>query len=274
MKPSLTAIIIAKNEEEMIANCIETVRWCDEILVINNDSSDATVGIAHRLGARVVTLPGSFADLRNEGLKRIKTDWVLYIDADERVTPSLAEEIKQEIEHSSAVAFALTRTNILYGHHMKHGGWQNDSVVRLFKKEALKGWRGLVHEEAVLESSSDQEIKVLHHPLIHFTHRNLISGLLKTAQWTPIEAKLLHEAGTPPVTLLTLLRKGGMELWRRVVMQGGYKDGLAGWIEALVQAMNRMLVYMQLWELQQKPSLQEQYSRHEQAIVKLWKQQS
>ncbi|HYD35341.1 MAG TPA: glycosyltransferase family 2 protein [Vitreimonas sp.] len=267
MTPSLTAIVIARNEESMIANCLETLRWCDEIIVINNDSSDATVSIAHRSGARVITLSGGFAELRTEGLKRAKTDWLLYIDADERVTPALAAEIRETIGMPAHPAYAIGRTNVLYGQHMQHGGWNQDQVVRLFNRATLQGWDGEIHEHAVVTGSTGE----LQQSLIHFTHRDVISGLKKTIEWTPIEATLLANSKIPPVTLWTLLRKGGMEVFRRAIREKGYKDGLAGWIEALIQGMNRMLVYIQVWELQQKPSLSEQYQHHETAIARLWK---
>lgn len=271
MSASIAAIIIAKNEEEMIANCIETVRWCDEVLVVNNDSSDATVGIAHRAGVKVITATGTFAELRNEGLSKCTTDWVFYIDADERVTPALATEIKAIIQSDSPLtSYLIGRQNMLYGSHLQHGGWENDQVVRLFKRTDLKTWAGSVHEHA--EVSGEQGL--LHESLVHLTHRSVISGLEKTIEWTPIEAELLFAAHTAPVTLMTLLRKGFMEVWRRAIVKQGYKDGLVGWIEALVQGMNRMLVYMQVWEKQQKPSLPERYQQYEKAIHQLWKQES
>lgn len=271
MSASITAIIIAKNEEAMIANCIETLRWCDDVLVINNNSSDATVGIAHRAGVKVITIDGTFAELRNEGLAKTKTDWILYVDADERVTPALANEIKSVIASDTPfTSYLLNRQNILYGSHLQHGGWDQDRVVRLFKRTNLKTWVGEVHEHAEVSGEEGS----LQESLIHFTHRSIIDGLEKTIEWTPIEAELLYKAQTSPVTLGTLLRKGGMEVWRRAILKGGYKDGLVGWVEALVQGMNRMLVYMQVWEKQQKPSLPDRYQQYEKAIHALWKQES
>ncbi len=268
MTPTLSAVVIAKNEEAMIANCLDTLRWCDEILVINNDSTDATVEIARQGGARVITAVGTFAELRTEALKHAKTDWLLYIDADERVTPTLAQEIKIVLETADHAAYAINRTNVLYGQHLQHGGWEDDWVVRLFDRTKLKHWAGDVHEHAVVEGSEGK----LQEKLIHFTHRSIVSGLLKTAEWTPIEAQLLAASSkTPKITLGLILRKTLMETFRRGIQRQGYKDGLVGWIETLVQAMNRMLVYMQVWELQQKPSLPDKYHQYERSLVELWK---
>jgi len=269
MKPTIAAIVIAKNEAEMIANCLETLKWCDEIIVIDHDSEDTTPEIAKRLGARVIAASGDFSAVRNEGLRVCKSDWLLYVDADERVIPILAKEIQTVIAETTTAAFALNRSNILYGHILKHGGWDQDLVVRLFKRSNLIKWEGVIHEHAVIEGN----VASLDTQLLHLTHRNVVQGLLKTAEWTPLEAKLLHEAGAPNVQLRTLLRKGFMEMLRRGILKKGYQDGLAGWVEVLVQAMNRVLVYIQVWELQQKPSLPDRYQKYEETVAELWKRE-
>lgn len=269
-QPTIAAIVLTKNEAGMIANCLETLRWCSEILVIDHNSTDTTTEIASRQGAKVVKAEGSFAHRRNEALKRCKADWLLYIDADERVTPDLAQEIMHAVTDGTDTAYAICRSNILYGRVFEHGGWQDDWVVRLFKREKLQKWAGEVHEHAEVEGKTGR----LRSLLVHLTHRDVVSSLQKSVEWTPIEARLLFEAGAPKVTARTLFRKTTMELFRRVVRKGAYQDGMAGWVEAWTQAMNRLLVYMQLWQLQQKPSLPERYQRFEHSIAELWKHQS
>lgn len=269
--PTISAVVLARNEADNIANCIETLKWCDQILVIDNESSDTTAEIAERSGARVATKAGTFAELRNEALKKAKTDWLLYVDADERVTPALAKDIQRVMASDAVqVAYAVNRANVLYGEVFHHGGWETDWVVRLFKREALKEWQGDVHEHAEVDGTEGR----LKEQLVHFTHRGVIPSLLKSVEWTPIEARLLYEAGVPPVTGRTLIRKGVMEVIRRMFTKKGYQDGTVGWIEGLTQAINRVLVYMQVWELQQKPSVTEKYQEYEESIAKLWKKNS
>ncbi len=269
--PSITGVIVAKNEAETIVNSIETLRWCDDILVIDSGSTDETAAVAEATGVRVVGFSHpSMAKIRNEALKRIKTDWLFYLDADERVTPVLAREVMVNLETSTASALRLKRQNVHYGRVFRHGGWQDDYVTRVFKKADFQKWYGKIHESPKFLG----ELITLNSPLIHLTHRNTVDGLKKTISWTPIEAELLYKSGAQPVKLLTLLRKGGLEFIRRGIFKQGYRDGLAGWIEALVQGMNRMLVYIQLWELQQQPSLPETYQKIEQEIAKLWQQKS
>jgi len=265
--PSITAIIIARNEAEMIVNCINTLSWCDEILVVDSASSDETAKLAENTGVRVVSFyHRSMAKTRNEALKKIKTDWAIYIDADERVTPILAKEIMVQLETSSAVALSMPRQNIHYGKIMQHGGWDQDPVTRVFNKNKFQEWYGDIHESPKFNG---EEIR-LKSPLIHLTHRNTLDGLKKTISWTPIEADLLAKAKVKPVNIVTILRKGVMEFIRRGVFKQGYKDGVEGWIESIVQGINRMLVYIQLWERQRKPSLENSYQQIEQQISKMW----
>ena len=267
-RPSITAVIIAKDEAKMIINCIDTLNWCDEVLVVDCASSDDTAKLAETAGVRVVGFSHkSMAKTRNEALKMDKTDWVLYVDADERIAPTLAKEILVQLETSNAVALKFPRQNVHYGRIMLHGGWNQDYVTRAFEKSKFIQWYGDIHESPKFKG---EEVE-LNSPLIHLTHRNTLDGLKKTISWTPIEAELLSKANTKPVNLGTLLRKGMMEFLRRGILKQGYKDGAEGWIEALVQGINRILVYIQLWEHQRSPSLDETYQQIEQKISRMWR---
>lgn len=265
---SITAIVLSFNDESLIANCLETLQWCDDIIVVDNGSDDQTVDIAKRNGARVLKdTTSNFGERRTKALAAVKTDWVMYIDSDERVTPRLFQEIAVHIESGSEASMSMHRQNICYGHELNHGGWEHDVVTRVFKREHISGWTGSIHESPQFSG----ELLKLHTPLIHLTHRSVEDGLRKSANWTKKEAKLLHEAGEPPVTLFTLIRKGSMEFLRRAVFKQGHKDGMAGIVEAMTQAINRVIVYMQVWELQQIPTPPESYQQHETQIATEWK---
>ena len=269
-KSTISALIIAKNEELMIGNCIKSLKWCSEVIVIDDGSVDKTREIAESYGVKVISFKHrSFSRLREEALKRATSDWIIYIDADERVTPTLAKEIMVSIETSHAQVFRLTRENIYFGKKFSWGGWQDDLVERVFEKASLEGWSGEVHESPNYKGALiDLKTK-----LIHFTHRNVVSGLIKTASWTPIEAQALFKSRVAPVTVFTLMRKGPMEFFRRAVLKKGYKDGMEGIIEAIIQGVNRVLVYIQVWELQQNPSIENRYTKKEEAIANLWKKE-
>lgn len=270
-KPTVTAVIIARNESAMITACIETLSWCDVILVINNGSTDDTVQKAENAGAKVITFASSsFARVREEAMKHVTTEWILYIDADERVTPTLAKQIAVHIETGAAAALSMHRKNYFFGHPVAYGGWQKDVVTRAFKLSELKGWSGDIHESAQWSGTNI----LLQSALIHLTHRSVVDNLKKSAEWTPVEAQAYIDGATPLVTFKTILRKGLMEFWRRGIRDQGYKDGTVGLIEALIQAINRMWVYIQVWELQQKPTVSERYEHLEEAIKKKWEQES
>lgn len=266
-KPSITAVIITKDEQDMIEACLNCLQWCDEILVIDNGSIDQTPLIAEKKGAKVVSFKhSSFSRIRSEALKIVNTEWLFYVDADERVTPDLAKEIEVNLETGEHSALQISRQNYFFGEKFSHGGWQHDFVTRAFKKSTLTGWHGTIHETPEFKGSS----KTLSFPLIHFSHRNVISGLFKTASWTPMEAELFIKANEPKVTFFKILKKGVSEFIKRAYFKQGYKDGTAGLIEALIQGINRSLVYIQVWELQQKPSLSKKYEDLEKQLKEKW----
>ncbi len=268
MQYSITAIILTKNEERMLSACLQSLQWCDHILVVDGGSTDRTVALAEAAGAKVVHISHpSFAHRRTEALKAVSTDWVVYIDADERVTPTLAKELCVQIETSDATALRMRRENVCYGAVFAHGGWEADYVTRAFLRTSLSHWEGDIHESPVYTGT----VITVKTPLVHHTHRSTAEGLQKSAVWTLQEALLLAKANTPPVTFVTLIRKGVMEFIRRALLQRGYRDGMPGLIEAVVQGINRVLVYVQVWELQQHPLLNDQYQKRDADIQALWK---
>ena len=267
----VSAIVIAKNEEKMIANCLDSLSWCDEVIVVDNGSTDSTAELAKRQGATVeVMKQAGFAELRNKGLEKAIGEWVLYVDADERVTPRLKQEILRSIKNVSISAYAIPRNNIHYGKWLQYGGWGKDLVIRLFRKSQLSKWVGEVHEHAEYGGETGAIVE----SLVHLTHRNMKDGLEKTIQWTRIEAELLFTSNHPKMSTLRFIKVGCTELFKRLILQKAWKDGTEGVIEALVQAMNRFIVYEQLWELQRKPSLDETYTKIEKEIHRLWESEN
>lgn len=269
MKSQITAIILTKNEATMLPACLACLDFCEEIIVIDGASTDDTVKIAENFGCKVLQFePQSFARRREKALDFVKTDWLFYVDADERVSPELATEILQKLSLGKTEVFGMRRDNVCYGQHLQYGGWQKDFVTRVFKKTALKGWQGEIHESPIYHG----QMELLEHSLLHLTHRSTQENLQKSAAWTIREAELLAAKEKKPVTAKTLLRKAFMEWWRRFLLAKGYKDGMVGWVEALVQAMNRLMVYIQVWELQQKPSLVDRYKHEEEKVRQAWQQ--
>jgi len=254
-KTKLSAVIIAKNEEELIGDCLKSVKWADEIVLVDSGSTDRTPAIAKRHKAKVINVPTDkmkFSYWRNKGLEKAKGQWILYIDADERVTPKLREEILKAISKPQSTkkftAFEIPRRNFYLGQEMRFGGAWPDYVKRLFLKKALKGWRGELHERPLFEGSLGR----LKNPLIHLTHRDLSSMLEKTRRWSRIEAELLAKAHHPPVVWWRIGKVMLAEFWYRGIKLQGLRDGVVGLIEVVFQMFSRFVTYARLWEIQNK----------------------
>jgi len=257
----ITAIVLTHNEEEMLPNCLKTLDWVDEIIVSDKGSIDKTVEIAQRAGAKIHHFEGIyFDDWRNQALKQASGEWVLFIDPDERVTVFLKNEIQMILTgngESNFSAYRVKRINYWWGKRFYACGASNDRVHKLFYRSKLKQWRGIIHESPEFEGESGD----LEGGLIHLTHRNLDSVLKKSSQWTRFEAELFAKTDHPKITWPRLFKIFITAFWQKFIMQKGFKDGTEGFIESMVQAWNRFMVYEQLWEMQQKPSLAEKYKQ-------------
>jgi len=245
----ISAIILTKNVESLLADCIDSVSFCDEVIVIDDGSTDRSVDLAQHLGAKVFTLISrSFAERRNYGLKQAKGKWVFYIDADERVSKELAEDIQEKVSSKNLndpVAYRVSRKNFYLGKHE----WPNiEKLERLFKKSALTEWKGEVHESPVVTG----EIGKLKGYLSHYTHQDLTSMVAKTIQWSKIEAELRIRADHPRMTWWRFFRVMLTAFYDSYIKQKGYKVGTAGLIESMYQSFSMFITYARLWEMQQK----------------------
>ncbi len=242
----LTAIIIAKNEEKMIGECLDSVKFCAEVIVVDTGSEDKTVEIAKGKNSKVFHhAMTDYADIRNKGKEYAKSDWIFYIDADERATKELAENIKKAIEHTEFSAFKVQRKNYYFGDHE----WPYvERLERLFKKEKLKKWVGQLHESPVI----DGEVGELDGYLLHYTHRNLSDMVKKTLVWSKIEAELRYKAGHPQMTWWRFPRVMASAFFDSYIRQSGWRAGAVGIIESMYQSFSIFVTYARLWELQNK----------------------
>lgn len=247
----LSAVIITKNEQEKLRDCLKSIDWVDEIIIVDSGSTDETIKIAKKSRAKIFSYEGgNFSDWRNEGLKHAKGKFILYIDADERVTPQLKseilEKIKNQTEDKKITAYAIPRRNLILGKELKHGGWWPDYVKRLFKTDTLKGWKGELHEEPIFEG----KLELLESPLMHIKHDNLEEMVDKTNAWSEIEARLMFESHHPQMNILRFTTAALREFWLRMVRQKAFLDGVEGIIYALYQVYSKFISYAKLWEMQ------------------------
>lgn len=243
----ISGIVLVKNEEGLINDCLESLSWVDEIIVIDNGGTDKTVEIAKSKGAKIFkSLKGSFSDRRNLGAKKASGEWLLYVDVDERITPLLKKEIEETTKSGTFPAYAISRRNILLGHEMRWGGWWPDYVLRLIRKDALVAWEGSLHEQPKIKG----EVGKLKNPLTHFSHRSLAEMVEKTNEWSVIEARLLFESHHPKMVWWRFISVAAREFWYRGIVKLGFLDGVVGVIEIIYQMFSRMITYAKLWEMQ------------------------
>lgn len=243
----ISVLIITKNEEDVIADCLDSVKdLADEIIVVD-DSIDKTAEIAEKLGAKVVKNSfENFSDQRNQALKYAKNDWIFYIDADERATPDFVREAKQKIKDApdNLAGFFVRRKTFYFGRDWNF----TDKVERVFRKSKLLGWKGVVHETP----SVDGLLGVINEPILHYTHRNLSQMLEKTNKWSEYEAKLRFDANHPKMNFLRFIRVIATGFLKSYFKEKGYKNGTAGMIEAIYQAYSMFITYSKLWEMQNR----------------------
>ena len=245
----ISSIIIAKNEESMIKDALESLIFCDEIIVVNNDSTDKTKEIAEKYATIYDYKSNDFSELRNFGLSKATHDYILYLDADERISETLKKSIQEVLsKDSDFAAFKLLRKNFYLG---KNEWPYIEKIERLFKKEKLSKWKGKLHESPVFEG----KIGVLDGFILHFTHRDLESMLDKTIKWSTTESLLRYNSNHPKMSWWRFPRVMVSAFLGSYIKQRGYKTGAVGLIESTYQAFSAFITYAKLWELQKNASL-------------------
>lgn len=230
----LVAVILARNEAHNIADCVASLRgWVDGVVVWDSGSEDDTQAVARAAGAWVVERPfDNYAAQRQAALDAVDARWILFVDADERATPALAEEIRWVIAGESAVGYWVPRRNMIVGYEMRAGGFSPDFQLRLLRRDAARYVpEREVHEIVELAGSEGY----LHHPLIHFNYQTWAQFHRKQHFYAAYEARILAARGIRPRPhnfVLQPLR----EAQRRFVVLGGWRDGWQGARMALLLA--------------------------------------
>lgn len=244
----LSILILTKNESDCIAECLKSIKdLADEVLVIDSNSIDDTANIARSLGAKVHTHEfKDFSNQRNYAVSLAKGKWVLYLDADERATQSFKDEIQKIVNmtESKYPAYFIQRKT----YYFSQDWGLIDKVQRLFKKDKLIKWHGVVHETPIIEG----EFGTVTHPVNHYTHRNLRQMLEKTNEWSEYEAKLRFESHHPKMNTVRFIRVILTGFSNSYFKNRGYANGIAGIVESIYQAFSMFITYAKLWEMQNK----------------------
>lgn len=243
----LTAIILAKNEEANIERAIKSVGFANEVIVFDDHSSDKTKDIAKNLGARVIEskLDGDFATQRNKAMEVARNDWILFLDADEYVSPKLATEIKRCINEDK-VGYYIPRYDMLYGRKITHGECLNFKILRLGKKN--KGtWKGKVHEVWTIKG----KVGDIKNEIIHYPHPTMKEYIDEIEFYSTLHAKQKYDGGEKS-SLIKIIFFPPLKFIYNYVIKLGFLDGDIGFIQAMMMSFHSYLSWSKLWLMQRK----------------------
>lgn len=246
-EPRLSAVLIVRDEAANIDDCLASVAWADEIVVLDSGSRDDTVERARKRGARVevdTDWPG-YGIQRQRAQTLATGDWILMIDADERVTPGLAGEIRAALARNDRDrAYALPRLSWCFGRYIRHGGWYPDYIVRLYPRDRGRYDDALVHEKVVLDPGVTTER--LSGDLLHFTYDSLRHYLVKSAHYAEAWADQ-RELNGRSASLSQAILHAAARFIRMYLLRAGFLDGRAGFLLALLSAHSTFAKYADLW---------------------------
>lgn len=256
---SLGALVLTYNEEENITDCLDSIDWIEEIVVVDSYSEDRSVELAQEYTSKVYQREfDDFASQRNFGLEKLESEWVLVVDADERVTEELKEEVLDKLFNPQAEGYRVPRRNYFLGKWIKYCGWYPDYTLRLFKT-AENSYSGLVHEGIEL----DGEVADLDNDLIHYTYRNLHHYLDKMNHYTTLDAEKKYQAGVKKSLAYMLLRPV-LEFIKKFFLKKGFLLGRQGLILSIFSAYYQFQKYVKLWE---KYEVQSGSDKNEEDII-------
>ena len=242
----LSVTIIAWNEEERLRACLESVAWAEEILVVDAESTDKTVQVAREFTDRIWVRPWpGFAEQKNFALDQATCEWVLSLDADERVTPELRERISRIVRaNGPGDGYSIPRKNIFWGAWVRHGGLYPDYQLRLFRRAAGRFVDSAVHESVVVEG----HVERLAEPLLHHSYRGLDDFVARSNRYSTLAAREIVKRGGRARLIDLALRPLGRFL-SMYVLRGGFLDGWRGFVLAVLYANYVFLRVAKTWEL-------------------------
>jgi (heptosyl)LPS beta-1,4-glucosyltransferase len=243
----ISAIVITKNEENNISDCLKSIEWADELIVVDSESTDRTVEIAKQFTDKVfIRKWEGYVPQKKYALSLAINEWVLSLDADERITPELKEEILK-LSSGNFSGFKIKRKNFLIKKEITSCGWEKDYQLRLLKKDKTSFSDRLVHEKFIVEG----DVSTLKNPMLHYTFSSFSDYLNKINNYTSLKAQELFKKKK---------RIGGWTIFSHTIsaffsffiFRKGFKDGVYGLIISLLHLVSTMMNYIKLWEFQNK----------------------
>jgi glycosyltransferase involved in cell wall biosynthesis len=245
----LSVTIITRNESAHIAEALASVQWAEDIIVVDSHSTDDTAAIARRFTDRVVVHDWEgYSAQKNHAAGLARFDWILSLDADERVTPQLAEEIRGRLEQSPPVGgYQVPRVSYYLGRWLRSTDWYPDYQVRLYDRRAAR-WTGqYVHESVTV----DGPVGRLRAELLHYPYRDISHHLQTIDRYTGLAARQLFEAGRR-ASVLDIAVRPPLAFLRNYVLRRGFTDGGAGFVVSMLNSGYVLLKFAKLWEMGRK----------------------
>jgi glycosyltransferase involved in cell wall biosynthesis len=241
---TISAVILAKNASQTLQKCLQSLTWCDEIVIIDDNSNDNTLDIAKKSGAKIFSHPldNNFSSQRNFGLEKTTGEWVLFVDADEIVTDGLRNEILHCVQNDKLDGVLIQRIDYMWGKEIKHGEMGSIQLLRLARKNAGH-WEGKVHEVWRINGKIGQ----LNNELLHYPHPTVSEFLQEINFYTTLRAKELFEEKVE-VKLFDIIAYPKAKFIQDYFIKCGFLDGLPGFILALFMSFHSFLVRAKLWQ--------------------------
>jgi glycosyltransferase involved in cell wall biosynthesis len=245
----ISVAIITQNEERNIRDCLESVKWADEIVVVDNGSNDGTLKICQEYRARIYQEDWKgYSAQKNSAIEKTANEWVLSLDADERVGPELRREMENALQENSPVdGYWIARKNYFLGRWVRYCGWYPDRNLRLFRKSRGHFIERAVHEKVVVQGKT----ATLHHPLVHDTYRSLSDFLIRSDRYSTLAAGEMRRQGRkyrlgdvffrPPLTFLQMY-----------LLRAGFLEGYRGFLLSVLYSYYTFAKYAKLKELAQR----------------------
>lgn len=243
----LSIVMIVKNEAQTITSCLDGLGWADEIVVLDSGSHDETVALARQFTEKVYIDNDwqGYGVQRQRAQKRATGDWVLMIDADERISPELKRSIQAALQQDDRnLAYSMAILPWCFGRFLRHGGWYPANKVRLYAKNKGAYGNQRVHEK--LEFTSGVEVKRLKGDLLHYTYRNLEHYLTKSARYASEWAEERQQRGKQASLMEGLIHGFGCFM-RMYIIRAGFLDGRQGFLMAVLSAHSTFVKYADLW---------------------------
>lgn len=248
MREAITACVITYNEEDKIRRCLQSVKWCDEIIVVDSFSTDKTVDIAREFTSRVYTHEWmGYIGQKNLTKDMASSPWILFIDADEEVSPRLRDEILREFESGASEktdGYECPRKVFFLGKWISHGDWYPDRKLRLFRKAKGKCHGMEPHDRVVV----DGRVRKLRGDLLHYTYDNIEEQVSVLNKYSSITAEGWRKEGQK-FRLGRLILHGPCRFLRSYLLKLGFLDGVPGLVVATISATGVFIKYAKLWEL-------------------------